>query len=432
MLIEFKVANYRSIRETQTLSLVANAGREHLETHTCQSGLRVPNRLLRCAIIYGPNAAGKTNVIRALEALKNLVVGSAVALPTAETPHDPFKLSSETRQAPSSFEVSFVQENILYEYGIKISSDRIHEEWLREYPSGRGRELFVRKYNRRKNDYDWKFSNAFRGNRSLWRTSTRENALFLSTAAQLNSIQLLPVFAWFERRVVMISGIGGLNAGLTLRRLSTDEGKLSLLPFVQTADPGIADVGIKRAAIPGARPMPMAIGGAVAFPGVPGQVIFDQAAPNQPPDQVTISFAHGSIDDDTQISIDLFQESAGTRALFMAAGALLQVLQRGEILLFDEIDTSLHPLLTRFLIENFHSSETNPNGAQLVCTTHDTTLLDRDIFRRDQIWFVEKGEDKATKLFPLSDFSPRKDESLEKSYLRGRYGALPIVGRVEP
>jgi AAA15 family ATPase/GTPase len=121
------------------------------------------------------------------------------------------------------------------------------------------------------------------------------------------------------------------------------------------------------------------------------------------------------------------QESAGTQALFMTAGAWLNVLRNGEVLLFDEIDTSLHPLLTRFLVQQFHSEETNPNHAQLIFSTHDTTLLSQAIFRRDQVWFVEKGDDNATRLFPLTDFKPRNDEALERSYLRGRYGALPVL-----
>jgi uncharacterized protein len=421
MLIQFSVANYRSIREQQTLTLVASAGKEHLDTHTCLSGLKSPARLLRSAVIYGPNAAGKTNVLKALDFMKSIVIGSVVSLPTAEAPYDPFKLSIETREAPSTFEVSFVQEGVLYEYGFGVTAQRIHEEWLIEYRLRKGREVFHRQFIPKNNSYEWKFSNAFKGNRALWRDSTRENALFLSTAAQLNSVHLLPIFAWFQRRLVFVPSIIGLNAGLTLQLLSAADGKHLLLPFVRKADPGIGDVEIKREAIPGAVP-----GGMLRTPR-DAPFIIDQSAPNSPPEQVSITFSHGSIDDDVAAAIDLFEESAGTQALFMAAGALLNVLRRGEILLFDEIDTSLHPLLTRFIVGLFNSEKNNPNGAQLICSTHDTTLLDVDVFRRDQVWFVEKGEDRASHLFPLSDFSPRKDDSLERAYLRGRYGALPVL-----
>jgi uncharacterized protein len=436
MLIRFKVANYRSIREALKLTMVpAPTAKEHANTHTTASGIKDPDRLLRSAVIYGPNAAGKTNVLKALQFMQGLVVNSAVAPPTAESPYDPFKLSSASREAPSEFEVAFVQEDTLYEYGFKVTAERVYEEWLDEYPRGRNRRLFSRKYDGANGEYDWTFSGLLRGNRLLWRNSTRDNALFLSTAAQLNSVQLLPVSAWFQKRLVFIPGITSFNGALTLNLLNLPDGKSNLLPFVREADPGIADVEVQRESLPfpGMRMHPgrpaitsIMIQGSV----LPGPMLLDQSSPGQPPSIVKVSFAHNSFDGDAAVSIDLSQESSGTQALFMMAGAWLNVLRNGEILLFDEIDTSLHPILTRFLINQFHSDETNPNSAQLVFSTHDTTLLSRENFRRDQIWFVEKGEDNATKLFPLTDFSPRKDDALERAYLRGRYGALPILAEL--
>jgi AAA15 family ATPase/GTPase len=434
MLITFKVANYRSIREELRMSMVpAAATKEHVETHTTPSGIKDPDRLLRSAVIYGPNAAGKTNVLKALQFMQGLVISSALAPPTAANPYDPFKLSSATREAPSEFEVAFVQEDTLYEYGFKLTAKRVCEEWLHEYPRARGRRLFYRKYDDKKDEYDWSFSPLFKGNRLLWRDSTRANALFLSTAAQLNSVQLLPVSAWFQRRLVFIPGISSFNASLTLNLLGSPEGKSSLLPFVREADPGIADVELQREALPGIRGRPPGIGAGTMMiqgPNLSGAMLFDQQSPDNPPSIVRVSFAHNSVDGNDSVKIDMSQESAGTQALFVTAGAWLNVLRNGEVLLFDEIDTSLHPLLTRFLVGQFHSNQTNPNSAQLIFSTHDTTLLSHANFRRDQIWFVEKGEDNATKLYPLTDFSPRKDEAYERAYLRGRYGALPIFSEI--
>src|SRR5215469_16791734 len=251
MLIEFKVTNYRSVRGTQTLSMVpAGATKEHGETHTSPSGVRTPERLLRSAVIYGPNAAGKTNILRAFHFMQGMVVNSAVAPPTAGSPYDPFKLSAATREAPSEFEITFVQGDVLYEYGFKLTAERVYEEWLNETPRGRDRRLFSRRYDTKKREYEWSFSTLFKGNRLLWRDSTRENALFLSTATQLNAVQLFPVSAWFQRRLVFIAGISGFNAGLTLNLLDSPEGKNSLLPFVREADPGIADVELQREPVP--------------------------------------------------------------------------------------------------------------------------------------------------------------------------------------
>jgi AAA15 family ATPase/GTPase len=430
VLISFRVANYRSIREELRLSMAPAAPtKEHTDTHTTLSGVREPIRLLRTAVIYGPNAAGKTNVLKALQFMQGLVINSANAPPSAGNPYDPFKLSSATRDSASEFEVEFVQGDVLYQYGFKLTAERICEEWLSEVPKGRGRQLFSRKYDNKKREYNWTFSTLFKGNRLLWRDSTRPNALFLSTAAQLNSVQLLPVSSWFQRRLIFIPGISSFNAHLTLNLLASPEGKDSLLPFIREADPGIADVEVQREVMPGVRPPPANLPALMiqGVPGLPGPIFLDQSSPAQPPNIVKVSFAHNSVDGETAVKLDMIQESAGTQALFMTAGAWLNVLRNGEVLLYDEIDTSLHPLLTRFLINQFHSDETNPNRAQLIFSTHDTTLLSRENFRRDQVWFVEKDNDNATKLYPLSDFSPRKDEALERAYLRGRYGALPIL-----
>jgi AAA15 family ATPase/GTPase len=147
----------------------------------------------------------------------------------------------------------------------------------------------------------------------------------------------------------------------------------------------------------------------------------------QQPDIVQVRLSHASDDPQNPIAFDLDDESSGTKILFLTAGAWLNVIVNGEVLLFDEIDTNMHPKLLTFLIQKFHSDTTNPRNAQLICSTHNTSLLDREIFRRDQFWFVEKDKVGASKLYPLTDFKPRNDEVIERWYLRGRYGALPVL-----
>ena len=154
--------------------------------------------------------------------------------------------------------------------------------------------------------------------------------------------------------------------------------------------------------------------------------IIEQVPGNRIPNLLKITLAHTG-EGSEQIGLDLSDESAGTQVSFRNAGAWLQVWENGEVLLVDEIDTSLHPLPTRFLISKFHNRRTNPKNAQLIFSTHNTSFLSRDVFRRDQIWFVEKGSDESSRFYPLTDFSPRNDEVLDSWYLRGRYGALPIL-----
>jgi AAA15 family ATPase/GTPase len=415
MLIEFRVTNYRSFRETQKFSMVSGPGVEHLGTNTFDC--RIPDlRLLRSAAVYGANAAGKTNLLRALQFMQNFIVNSAASsLITGPTPHDPFKFDLITRNSISEYEVAFIQDGIRYEYGFAIGPDRVEKEWLIEYPRGRARRLFDRQFNKSKSKDEWKFSSYFRGNRVVWSEATRPNALFLSTAVQLNSIQLLPVAHWFQRKLVVVVGTTTVNQLLTIKFLDEPTGKSRLLSFMREADPGIADVDLRREPL---------LAGTMMF-GMQ-DIIEPTGTPGAPPNVIKITFAHRS-KDSASSTLDLKEESNGTQILFRMAGAWLNVLANGEIFLIDEIETSLHPLLTTLLIANFHSDTTNPNNAQLIFTTHNTSLLNQELFRRDQIWFVEKDQSGATTLFPLTDFSPRNDEAIERGYLRGRYGALPVL-----
>jgi AAA15 family ATPase/GTPase len=398
--------------------MVANTAKEHLETHTFDSGIPELGQLLRSAAVYGPNAAGKTNLMRALQFMQGMVINSASLSQTPQSRYDPFKFASTTRAAPSRFEVAFIQNNTRYEYGFSSGPERVDQEWLIEYPMGRGRKIFDRAYNDKTNLYAWSFSSHFKGNRAIWRDSTRPNALFLSTAIQLNSTYLLPVFEWFQKRLVVIAGGTTLNPFLTLKLLEQPDGKRRLLPFLHEADFGIADLEIQREPIPA--------GAVIVSPNS----IIEQSGEGKSANLVRVSFSHWSKDVEGGVALDFSEESTGTQVLFRSAGAWLNVFANGEILLVDEIDTSLHPLLTRFLIERFHSNVTNPNNAQLIFSTHNTSLLAPELFRRDQIWFVEKERIGESKLFPLIEFSPRNNEHIERWYLRGKYGALPILSEL--
>lgn len=417
MLIEFRVANFRSFKAEQTFSMVAEPFAELRESNTFRSGLKGFSPFLRSAAIYGPNAAGKTNLLRAVEFMQQMVVHSATQTAGAQTTYCPHKLSAATCSAPSEFQVTFAERSTRYEYGFALSADRIEREWLIEYAAPRGRTLFDRQYNGRKRSYDYKFSPHLRGQRTLWSEATRPDALFLSTAIQLNSSQLTPVFEWFNKRLVVIVGNRRLNPDLTINLLEQEGGKERLLPFLQEADLGIVDLQMQREAVP--------MGGLVLGSG-PAGVLLHQRQGRAHPDLVRVTLSHWN-ERKEQIVLDFADESSGTQLLFRAAGAWLNVFERGEVLLFDEIDTSLHPLLTRYLIQKFHSPETNPRNAQLIFSTHNTSLLTQDILRRDQVWFVEKDVHGASTLYPLTDFSPRNDEALERGYMRGRYGALPIL-----
>ncbi|MBF0560702.1 MAG: AAA family ATPase [Alphaproteobacteria bacterium] len=419
MLIEFAVSNFRSFKSRQALSMVAGNVHEHLETNTFTAGLPGFGRFLRTSVIYGPNAAGKTNLLRAFAFVQNLIVNSASMPPSAPLPYTPFKLANSMREAPSEFAITFVQNGIRYEYSIAMDAARIHQERLVEYANPRGRTLFDRRYDEAGETYQWKFSSFLKGQPSIWRDATRSNALFLSTAVLLNSEQLLPVFEWFQKRLAIIFNTATLNPGLMVQLYDQPEGREKILGFLHEADLGIADIGIKRQPMPDTFALRMAL-------GPPPRTFYEQRLGDSKLSELKITLFHLG-EDGELVGLDIDDESAGTQALCLTAGAWLKVFENGEVLLFDEIDTSLHPMLTKFLIKKFHSSAINQNNSQLIFSTHNTTFLDNELFRRDQIWFVEKDQNGASGIYPLSDFNPRNDENFERWYLRGKYGALPIL-----
>jgi AAA15 family ATPase/GTPase len=419
MLIEFRVTNFRSIKETQTLSLVAGVAKEFMRENTFEPGLPGFPRLVRSAVVYGANAAGKTNLLRALQFMQGLVLNSAAFQEGVRIAHTPFKLNKATANQSSEFEVVFADDGVRYEYGFAVDAERLHKEWLIAYPHGRPQNWFERTYHAKKKEYEWQFSTKLKGSPRVWRDATRGNALFLSTAIQLNSEQLRPVFQWFQKKLVLI-GMGGsqFNQVLTYQLLEQPDGKQKLLRFIHAADLGIDDLSLQRQPM-----MPVAV--------AEGNVVREPAPASAVPMLIRVTSFHKATDTSESIPLDIGDESHGTQILFQSAGAWLNVLKNGEVLIYDELDTSLHPLMTRFLIRLFHSQSTNQKNAQLVFTTHDTSLLDSDLFRRDQVWFVEKDKKNASNVYPLSDFSPRKDEALERGYLRGRYGALPFIGELK-
>jgi uncharacterized protein len=423
MLIEFQLQNFRSFRDRQVFSMVAAPLPEHKNTNTFDSGLKGSDRLLRSAVIYGPNAAGKTNLLRAMQFMQAFIIGSAASGTTLQYPYSPFKLSNSTREVPSEFEITFVQHAVRYEYGFSMGPTQIEKEWLVEHVQSRARtrsrKIFERILDKLTKKYVWKFSPYFKGKRSTWSESTRKEALFLSTATQLNSVQLRPVFDWFQKRLIVIVAPITLNPSLRLQLWDEPDGKERLLPFLREADLGIVDVQVQKEPIPS---------GGIMLQRPP--MMLEHQIGSLTPNVVKVTLSHLSDDPKTPVGLDFDEESSGTQILFKTAGAWLNVIKNGEVMLFDEIDTNMHPRLLRFLIQKFHSNITNPKNAQLICSTHNTSLLELELFRRDQFWFIEKQRNGASKLYPLTDFSPRNDEVIERWYMRGRYGAQPVLPEI--
>lgn len=416
MLLEFRVQNYRSIRDEQTLSLVPVASDTALlETNTQATGSPLVGRVLRGCALYGPNASGKSTLLNAMSFLQALVRDSATRIQSGQSLNvKGFAFDAATRNAPCALELTVLVEGVRYQYGLALTQERIHEEWLLVYKSSKPQEWFHRTWNQASGSYDYgSFSASFTGPKDVWKRSTRDNALFLSTAVQLNCDQLKPLWNWIVSSWLMLPAQAGLNLDLSVQAIASDSAKKSIIEFLNSADIGIADIAIERQnGKQGGFQFDLATGKAIVSEPVDTEILIPK-------------FTHTGISGNAVF--DLAEESQGTQRLFAFAGILQMILARGITLVVDEIENSLHPLLVRKIVELFFSSEANPMGAQLVFSTHNTILLDNEILRRDQIWFTDKGKDQATVLASLSDFSPRKTEAFAKGYLQGRYGAIPLV-----
>lgn len=416
MLIEFNVKNYWSFKESQSISLVPSKYYKGLEETNCiKTKISSFPLLLRSAVIYGANASGKTNLLRAMDFVRDFVISSHSQQEGQEIDVDSFSLSKNTNKEPSEFEVIFIEDNIRYQFGFAVNHERVMKEWLYAFPEGRLQTWYERSYQPDNNKDVWNLGGKLKGPKLMWKGATRKNALFLSTAIQLNSEQLKPVFNWFKQKLVVLLSWTELPSIFTSDHCATDEGKLKVMEFMRLADSSIKDIELKK--------MPFSPD---SLPDDIPQAIKDDITDKLTGKDVTsVYFKHQDNDGDP-VLFDYYQESSGTQKLYNISYPWCDVLSSGFVFFVDELDTSLHPLLVRFLIELIQNNKTNPNNAQLIFTTHDTSVLSTDIFRRDQVWFTEKDRENSTKLYPLSDFNPRKSEVLEKSYLQGRYGALPI------
>lgn len=399
MIIQFSVENYRSIKEEQTLSLVKNSASEMADNFFNPSAPSTPE-LLKTAVIYGANASGKSNIIKALACMKEIIVNSNTK-PINEVLKiiEPFKFDTKTETEPTTFELVFIvplpvhgeMKPVRVEYGFSADQQQVYEEWLSVYPKGREQAWFHRLYNDETQKYEWKTSSLLKGNKTIWQESTRKDQLFLSTAVFMNSEQLTPIYKQISSFFIINSHHTiSPNATATLCYTHHDSKNL-VMSFLQQIGIPLRDMQI-----------------------------------NKNDNDIHIDFMYPN-NKGTLKPIELNEESDGTQKLFAFSSIIFGYMGLGAVLLIDEFDKSLHPDLMRFLVKLFNSKNNIGNG-QLIFTTHETSILRKELLRRDQIWFCEKQADFSTTLYPLTDFHPRKDrEDIEEAYLHGRYGGKPVI-----
>lgn len=423
MLIEFSVGNYLSFKEKVTFSMVATdlgAKTELDYDNTFQVDKELT--LLKSAAIYGANASGKSNLIKAIGFMKWFVINSSSNTQITDLINvSEFRLSTETLNKPSFFEIVFLLDKKIYRYGFELTKKEIISEWLYYTPTTREYNYFNRK--QQKINILKKFSEGER-----LESKTRPNALFLSVVAQFNGKISEKILTWF-RETSILSGVSrDFPTRYTAKLLREKQYHKNIITLIKNLDLNINDIKTKDVAVSSAK--------------IPQEVL-EMFLQTMKEDGLSISSSdltmteiitiHKKYNRDGKIigleEFDLeSNESEGTQKLFAFAAPIVTTLEEGRILIIDELDARLHPLITKSIIELFNSEDINTNNAQLIFTTHDTNILSKTLFRPDQIWFTEKDKYEATDLYSLVEYKIDENSSFEDDYINGRYGAIPYIG----
>jgi len=416
MLLEFTIGNFKSFREKAALSLAATSddSLEEANVGTLDSGVRV----VKGAGIYGANAGGKSNFIEAITLFRHLVQTSSKESQLGQPiPVRPFRLNSESAKAPTFFEVIFLKNGVRYRYGFEATQAAVISEWLfSQQGSIRETCLFTREAGNIRPRQGFKEGNGLQ-------ERTRPNALFLSVVAQFNGPLAGEVVNFIEQFQTISGALSFQYIGYTAGLLNVEYYGKAIRELLRLADTGIADLireDIDKEHFLQLLPKEL-----------PSQ-LRDLLASN-PSATAILRTVHQCFDSKGHqagtVEFDMMnEESNGTRQFLAFAGPFLHTLREGAVLAVDELDASLHPLLTKQLVGLFNSSA-NRRSAQLIFATHDLALLNPKRLRRDQIWFVEKDELGASTLFSLDEIKGvRKDANFEKEYLVGQFGGVPRVG----
>lgn len=418
MLIEFSVSNFLSFKDRKTISLQATSIKDYPDNI-------IPERykLLKGAIIYGANASGKSNFVKAMSTMRRLVLKSFEQSSATELDITPFLLHSGFDAKPSHFEVLFLLNDIRYRYGFEVDNTLVRGEWLFEAKKNTEKPLFIRE-----NDGIQVF-NSFKEGKDL-EEKTRDNTLFLAVVDQFNGTIAKNIMHWFNN-FITISGLSHDGyKGVTFKMLENDNTKPVLQSFYNQLDLGFDDLKIVKKTFDSSE-LPK---------DLPENLLKQMVTDLEGKTLVNVKTLHKKYNDNKEVvQLEEFdmrsQESSGTNKIFNISGPIFDVLSDGGVLVIDELDASLHPLLTLEVTKLFNSNVYNPKNAQLIFSTHDTNLLCYGNYRRDQVFFVEKDEFGASDLYSLVEYNEngkkiRNDRSFEKDYIEGRYGAIPYFGNI--
>ena len=372
------------------------------------------NNLLKSAVIYGANSAGKSNLIKAIDFMKGMVMNSHTFNVNSKIPFVvPFNLSKATQNKPSKFELIFLCGGKTYRYGFSCNSTKVFEEYLFEKSTKKEKLVFSR-------DNTKKFKFGIDAEKQeLYQSQTIDNTLYISRATQLGYDKTKKIYDYFSENIIVNLNLTNVNTSnwidYTLAKIKDDSKfKDKILDILMKADfGGIENILITKQKVP-VKKVPFSFSNVdTNFESTDG---FD--------DIYKVQTMHRT-DDGIIVCLDLNDESEGTKKTLFILGPLLNIMEGNKVLFIDELDSSLHPEITRMIVKLFNSK--NNKSGQLIFTTHDTTLLDNELFRKDQIYFCSKDQNHFTTLSSLLDYDIRQDIDFERAYLNGRIGGVPFI-----
>lgn len=415
MITNFNFKNYASFSDECNFTMLANKDSAH------EMNLIPNERVSKVKIIYGANASGKTSFIDALNFMCNFMSNSNTLMEGMKIKVRPFKFRKNCFEVPSKFSITFIKDSIKYLYSFSCTREKVIDEKLDIYYSSKPTNIFERK-----NTTDYKFTRDLRVLND-YKNKTTANKLFLATSANWGYEKTKPVADYLINNIDFSYNRDNVwNTILDEIRENgeMEEYKRFCLNILSNADLSISDFSVETHKVKDDEKEFDTISPLLKMLSNGDEDLFN-ACINL--DIYNFKTEH-IVNNNEHYMLNLNEESLGTCQIFNLAPLLYDVLKKGKVLVIDEIDRSLHPLIVEYLVKMFQNPDTNPNNAQLIANTHDTNLLNLEIFRRDEIWFTERNsESGATELYALSDFSPRTNENIEKAYLLGRFGAIPFI-----
>lgn len=440
MLIRFSVENFLSFKDEVEFSMIAGKTRSHPH-HVIRSGKKGLPNALKAGVIYGANASGKSNLIKAMRFAQRLIVRGTKRRRAINI--TPFKFHSAYASKPSKFEFEFSCQTRFYNYGFLLDSDRIHEEWLYEMTPSTEKMIFERKTSP-DGETSVEFANLKfetakdREFLEFVARGTRSNQLFLTESLDRDVAYFEEVYNWFDNALVIVFP-DTRRAELEIE-LTDHEFKDALQETLQIFDTGISGIEMSDSDFEEDPRIPEEIKRSISemlsanktedahvtFRGIEGEsyLLFLNEANELR--ALKLMTAHRLEDDDSFVLLEVGEESDGTQRLLHLIPVLMELLNSEKVFIIDELDRSLHPHISQQFIALFLSTKPE-HKSQLIVTTHESQLLDLDLLRRDEIWFVEKDKNSASSVYSLEEFAQRNDKVVRKDYLMGRYGAIPLI-----